>query len=163
MKFHNNMKNSNFSEERLQFEKNSILKIVKELESSRYWVHNGDEYCPKYKMNIEDRVASLGIHICPFPFEQVLNFMANPDALGKINPQLKELTILYKKGDAHIVHLEYWGYGPVGNRDFVNVVFLVREGTNKAYIITRSIDYPCAEKEGVTRGEVFVGAYILEK
>ena len=60
--------------------------------------------------------------------------------------------------------MEYKGMWPVvANRDFVNVAVGYEETKDKVYIGTKASDYPCPQKKGVVRGEVFLGAYIVEK
>ena len=91
--------------------------------------------------------------------------MKKEESLGKVNYQLIEIKVLHEIKEANIkVHyMEYKGYWPVANRDFVNVAIGLEETMDKVYIGTKASDYPCPEKKGVVRGEVFIGAYIIER
>lgn len=57
----------------------------------------------------------------------------------------------------------YKGVWPVAGRDFVNLAVPFLENENKIYIGTKACDYPYPEKKGVVRGQVYIGAYIVER
>jgi len=40
-----------------------VIARLKELETSEKWVENGQDFCKMYKMEIDGRLASKGVHI----------------------------------------------------------------------------------------------------
>lgn len=61
---------------------------MKELEESKAWKDNGNKPCQKYKMEVDGRVASKGIHVSEFNIEKVIEFLGKEESLAKINPQV---------------------------------------------------------------------------
>ncbi len=102
----------------------------------------------------------MGVHVCPFRFNQVVKFLWKIDSVGKLSDKLKDIQVLYSTDEVMLVYQEYWGAGLVSNRDFVNLTILVQE-PQKTYIMAKDFDYPCPMKAGVVRGKVFVGGYIV--
>lgn len=141
-----------------------ILKRLKELESSTSWKDNGTKPCQKYKMEVDGRVAAMGVHTAEYNIEKVIAFLEKEESLAKINPQVIEIKVLYEKKDVFKVNYQqYKGIWPVSNRDFVSVGIKIRESETKMYIGTKACNYPHPEVKGVVRGEIFIGGYIIEK
>lgn len=60
--------------------------------------------------------------------------------------------------------MRFKGIWPVVDRDFVSIAHAERINEDKVYVGTKSIDYfPCPEVGGVVRGEILIGAYVLER
>jgi len=59
--------------------------------------------------------------------------------------------------------MRYSAPWPVSHRDFVSVAQKVIESKDKAYLGSKSINYPCPEEKKVVRGEIIIGGYILER
>lgn len=113
-------------------------------------------------MEIGDRVASKGVHICDFSFERVVEFINKEETLAKMNPQIIEIKVLYVGKGFRVNYQQYKGMWPVSNRDFVSLV-VVEKQEGKVYIGSRGCDYQWPEVKGVVRGEVIIGGYIVEK
>ena len=81
----------------------------------------------------------------------------------KFNDQAKESKDLGGVAE-HLgfFYQRYKGVWPVADRDFVCLGHSVKEG-DKVYMGSKSYPFPCPEAEGVVRGELIVGGYILEK
>ena len=109
-------------------------------------------------------MAAKGIHICEFPFEEVVSFLKQEESLKKMNHQLIDIKVLLEKEDVFKVHyMQFQGIWPVANRDFVNLAVPYQENEDKIYIGTKACNYPYPEQKGVVRAEVFIGAYIIER
>jgi hypothetical protein len=65
-----------------------IIRRVKELESASDWIQIADQPCDKFKINIGPRTAAKGVHIVPFPMEEVIEFLKQEESLKKLNPML---------------------------------------------------------------------------
>lgn len=59
--------------------------------------------------------------------------------------------------------MRYSAPWPVSHRDFVSVAYKHLEGNEKAYIGSKSCNWPCSEEKKVVRGEISVGGYVLER
>lgn len=112
----------------------------------------------------------MGVHVAEFNIEQVIEFLGKEESLGKLNPMIVEIKVLYTKpnetGDGDIFRVnyqQYKGIWPVANRDFVSVAVKHRESPEKMYIGTKACHYPHPEVKGVVRGEIFIGGYIISK
>lgn len=145
-------------DEQLQQAAEDIVKRLKELEESKAWKDNGTKPCQKYKMEINGRIASMGVHVVEYNIEKVIDFLNKEESLAKINPMLVEIKVLYQKNNEkgedifRVNYQQYKGIWPVSNRDFVSVAVKFRESADKKYIGTKACNYPHPEVKGVVRG-----------
>lgn len=72
-----------------------IVKLVKEMEESKYWVECSKDPCLRHKMDIGELVAAKGTHVVPFSMEEVIEFLRHEESLKKLNWQLIEIKVLF--------------------------------------------------------------------
>ena len=63
----------------------------KELYNHEKWVANGNKPCEMFKMEVDNRMATKGTAIVPYPYEKVIEFFKSPDTSKKINDSLVKL------------------------------------------------------------------------
>lgn len=130
-----------------------IIARLKQMETTEKWIANGEDPCKMYKMEVDSRMASKGIHVNEYNIEKVITFLEKEESLAKINSQLLEIKVLYEKeGVFKVNYMKYKGQWPVDDRDFVNVGVKLRESDSKMYIGTKACDFPYPAVKGAVRG-----------
>lgn len=98
------------------------------------------------KMSTENRVMSRGETKVNMNIHTLFEKLSQEDSLKLINPQLKEIKVLYKfnvdGNEPRVNYMRYAGIWPVEDRDLVNVA-LKEKGDDACYIATQACDYPC--------------------
>ena len=82
-----------------------------------------------YKMELNGRIAARGISEVAYPVDKIREFLLKEDTLPKLNVQVLEFKLLYKKeGEFEINYQLYNAPWPVSKRDFVSLAVDVQEG-----------------------------------
>lgn len=75
-----------------------------------------------------------------------------------------EIKVLKEvEGKYRVDYMQYKAIWPVDNREFVICSGKLRVSDKKTYIATIGCDFDYPVQEGVVRGEVYAGGYIIEK
>lgn len=146
----------------LEEQAKTLVNVYKELVNSPNWAPNGEDPCKLYKMEVDNRVASKGVATINYPLEKVIEFFNLPDSTPRIQDMCCKYEVLATEENYKIIYTQFKATWPVSNRDFVSVSTRQREGDTQ-FIVTQSCSYPYAEVQGVVRGHLHIGGYMLEK
>lgn len=142
------------------------LEKLKNIEKDPKWEQFSDSPCTMLKMEVDSRVMSRGEIKVNMPLKTLFNRLGQEDSLKLINPQLKQINVLYKftvdGKEARVNYMKYAGIWPVEDRDLVNVA-KKEEGADVCYIATQACDYPYPKQNKVTRAICHIGGWILKK
>ena len=138
------------------------LQLAKELEVSDKWQEVDTEPCLMYSMEVDDRVAAKGIATAPFSIKDIVTFLTPAQNYFKFMESLKVNDLIHESNGIRVFYQVHKGMGPVSDRDFVCAGIVEPVGDNKLYMVIRSCDYPHKGEEGPVRGEMHLGAYIME-
>lgn len=101
------------------------LNKLKTIEQDPKWEQFSDSPCLMLKMTTDNRVMSRGETKINMNIHVLFDKLSQEDSLKLINPQLKEIQVLYKctvdGRDARVNYMRYAGIWPVEDRDLVNV------------------------------------------
>lgn len=100
------------------------------------------------------------------PLHTLFDKLSEEDSLKRINPQLKEIKVLYKCSvdgkEPRVNYMLYAGIWPVEDRDLVNVA-LKEKGEDVCYIATQACNFPYPKQNKVTRALCHIGGWVLKK
>ena len=136
---------------------------IKALETIKNWEEHTDEPCMVWNLDRKDRVVTKAETTYNLPFDAVVAYMSDPLLMKKMSKQVEKAELLHDDGDKRVVFIKMEGAGPVSSREVVAVNSIRQENSKKAYIGSRSIDYPCkfADPDSV-RAELHVAGFIIE-
>ena len=139
------------------------LQLAKELEVSHKWERMGGKPCEMFRMEVGSRVAAKGIINAPISLERMLGYLKELGNYGRFIEGLKEIKVVSEVEGMRVIYQRVKGMGPVSDRDFICVDKVEWVSESKVYMVVTSCNYPYKGKSGPVRGEMHMGAYIMEK
>jgi hypothetical protein len=94
------------------------------------------------KIELEGNIASKGVAIVNYPIEKIIELLLSPGVLKKLNSTCVEDKVLYEDGNLKVTYMRYSAPWPVAHRDFVSVAYQHLEGDSKAYVGSKSCNWP---------------------
>ena len=129
------------------------------LNSTKWQEFNKNNDGRMLQISFEDRVASRGEALILVPYQEVVDFILDPNCIKYIDKMLERNELLHSEEGIEISYLKYKGMFPVSARDFVILTMDKQVSEGRYIFASTSVKYKKGEESGVVRATVKCAGY----